>query len=82
MDPPALPARLSRMSTVVGVGTAAWGAAAAGLLVAYLLGVRPLDIWFATCVAGTVLGGIGWGIFSWQRAAARRGRRGAQTGLD
>ena len=82
MDPPELPARLSRMSTVVGVGTALWAAAALVLLAAHLAGVRALDIWFSTCVAGALLGGVGWGIFAWQRAAARRGRRGAQIGLE
>jgi hypothetical protein len=41
-----------------------------------------LDIWFTTCVTGAVLGGIGFGIFRWQRAAARRGSRLAQRGLD
>jgi hypothetical protein len=33
-------------------------------------------------VAGALLGAIGHGIYSWQRAAARRGSRTAQTGLE
>jgi hypothetical protein len=81
VDPPELPGRLSRMSTVVGVGTALWAVAALVLLAAHLAGARPLDVWFSTCVTGALLGGVGWGIFTWQRAAARRGSRGAQTGL-
>lgn len=81
-DPPPLPPASTRVSTVVGVGTAVWSLAALALLAAHLIGGRPLDTWFATCVAGALLGAVGWGIFSWQRAAVRRGSRGAQTGLD
>ena len=80
--PPPLPPRLTQVRTVVAVGSALWLVAAAGLLVAALLGLRPLDIWFTTCLAGALLGGIGYGIFTWQRAAARRGSRTAQQGLD
>lgn len=82
VDPPPLPRRFSDMSTVVGVGSALWTAGALVLLATWLLAGRPLDVWFATCVAGAVLGGIGYGIFTWQRTAARRGSRGAQQGLD
>jgi hypothetical protein len=82
LDLPALPPRLSRISTVVGVGTTLWALAAAGLFAAHLISDRPLDIWFSTCVAGALLGGVGWGIFTWQRSAARRGSRSAQTGLE
>lgn len=70
------------MATVVGLGSALWALGALALLAAWLVGGRPLDVWFFTCVAGAILGGIGYGIFSWQRAAARRGSRGAQRGLD
>ncbi|MHA6792417.1 DUF2530 domain-containing protein [Pseudonocardia bannensis] len=82
IDPPPLPRRFGEMSMVVAVGTLGWLAGASVLLLAYLIAGRPLDIWFTTCVAGAVLGGIGYGIFRWQRAAARRGARGAQQGLD
>jgi hypothetical protein len=70
------------MSVVVAVGTGLWLLGAVALVVAWLLGLRPLDIWFTTCVAGAVLGAIGYGVFSWQRGAARRGSRTAQHGLE
>jgi hypothetical protein len=82
VDPPPLPHRFSDMPTVVGIGSALWAAGALVLLAAWLLVGRPLDLWFATCVAGALLGGLGFGIFTWQRAAARRGSRGAQEGLS
>jgi hypothetical protein len=50
--------------------------------VALLVAGRPLDIWFTTCLTGVLLGGVGIGIYSWQRAAARRGSRTAQQGVD
>jgi len=68
--------------TVVGFASALWFLAAATLLVAHLVAGRPLGVWFATCVCGVLLGGVGIGIHSWQRAAARRGSRTAQEGLD
>jgi hypothetical protein len=80
--PPPLPPRLTQVRTVAAVGTTLWLVAAAALLVAAWLGLRPLDIWFTACLAGALLGGIGYGIFAWQRAAARRGSRTAQDGLD
>jgi hypothetical protein len=70
------------MPTVVGAGTALWLLGAVGLLTAHLVSGRALDIWFVTCVTGMALGGLGIAIFSWQRAAARRGSRTAQQGLD
>jgi Protein of unknown function (DUF2530) len=82
LDPPPLPRRLTEMRVVVAVGTALWLLGGLILVIAWLVADRPLDLWFSTCVAGTVLGGIGNGIFSWQRAAARRGSRTAQHGVD
>lgn len=82
IDPPSLPARLSRMTTVIAVGMTLWAAGAVALLAAHLLVGRALDGWFTTCVTGALLGGLGWGIFAWQRAAARRGSRSAQPGLE
>jgi hypothetical protein len=70
------------MPTVVGVGTALWLLGALTLLVVHLAAGRPLGIAFTTCVTGVLLGGVGIAIFSWQRAAARRGSRLAQEGLD
>lgn len=64
------------------IGTSIWLVATIALLVASIVGARPLDLWFFTCVAGTALGGVGYAIFRWQSAAARRGSRTAQQGLD
>ena len=82
VDPPPLPARLTRITDAVAVGSALWALAAVGLFVASLVGARPLDIWFTTCVVGAALGGLGYAVFRWQRAAARRGSRTAQQGLE
>jgi hypothetical protein len=82
ISPPPLSPRLSRPAVVAVVGSVLWLVAAVVLLVAALLGVRPLDIWFTTCLAGVLLGAVGYGIFAWQRAAARRGSRTAQQGLE
>lgn len=81
-EPPPPPPRLVEMTWVVGVGTALWALAGAGLLVAHLHYGRPLDDWFGACLAGTTLGLVGYTLFRLQRRAARRGDRGAQRGLD
>ncbi|MDF3049223.1 MAG: hypothetical protein K0R87_861 [Pseudonocardia sp.] len=81
-EPPPLPRRFNDVHTVVGAGIVLWLVGAVTLLVAHLVAGRPLDVWFATCVIGAVLGVVGIGIFSWQRAAARRGSRTAQEGVD
>ena len=80
-NPPSLPPRTGDVSLIVAVGTLVWLAGAVALLVAHLVTGRPLDIWFATCITGAALGAIGYGIFRWQRSAARRGSRTAQEGL-
>jgi Protein of unknown function (DUF2530) len=82
VSPPPLPPRLTNVRTVVAVGTTLCLLGAAGLLVAAMLGLHPLDIWFTTCLAGAALGTVGYGIHRWQRAAALRGSRTAQPGLD
>jgi hypothetical protein len=82
ISPPSLPPALTRVPVVAAVGGVLWLVAAAALLVAALLGLRPLDIWFTASLAGAFLGAVGYGIFAWQRAAARRGSRTAQQGLD
>lgn len=76
-DPPPLPNALSAVWPVIAVGVAAWlVAAAAAFLVPALAGLRPVSL------AGLGVGLLGTGIFLWQRDAARRGARGAQTGLE
>ena len=75
-DLPPLPAAFTRMRAVVGVGTVLWLVAAAVVL------VTGPPLLLTTCVVGAVLGGVGWAIFAWQRAAARRGSRTAQSGLE
>jgi hypothetical protein len=82
VTPPPLPPRLGAVRTVVAVGSGLWLLGAVALLVAALVADRPLDIWFTTCLAGAALGAIGYGIFSWQRGAARRGSRTAQSDLE
>jgi fatty acid desaturase len=79
--PPPLPRRLTQVRTVTAIGSLLWGLGAVALLFAALAGWRPLDIWFTTCLAGVLLGGFGFGVYSWQRASARRGSRAAQRGL-
>ena len=66
----------------MGFGTTVWFLLWATLLVAHLVGDRPLDIWFQTALCGWLLGLLGYSVFRWQRWAARTGRRGAQRGVD
>jgi len=81
VDPPSLPRRTADVTLMAAVGTLAWLAGVAVLLVLHVATGRPLDIWFTTCVVGAGLGVLGFGVFRWQRAAARRGSRLAQRGL-
>ena len=75
-DLPPLPAALTRMRTVIGIGTVLWLVAAAVVL------VTGPPLLLATCLVGAGLGGVGWAVFAWQRSAARRGSRTAQSGLE
>ena len=75
-DVPPLPPALTRMRTVIGVGTVLWLVAAAVVL------VTGPPLLLATCLVGAGLGGVGWAIFVWQRSAARRGSRTAQRGVE
>ena len=76
-QPPALPATLLDPRPVIGAGAVLWAlAAVAAFTVPALEGWRPVTI------AGLGVGLFGLSLFLWQRAAARRGARGAQTGLE
>ena len=76
LDPPMLPAALLEVWPVVAVGALAWLVAAVAAFV-----VPGLDTWRPLTLAGLGVGVLGTSIFLWQRDAARRGARGAQTGL-
>ncbi|MFI9814134.1 DUF2530 domain-containing protein [Saccharothrix variisporea] len=76
--PPPLPPRLTDPVPAIAGGTALWLLAFA----AVLLFARDQTTLLWTCAAGAGLGVIGYGIFRWQRSAARRGSRTAQSGLD
>jgi len=74
--PPLLPALL-QVWPFVAVGFLGWMVAAAlAFLVPALQGWRPVTL------GGLGIGLLGTGIFVWQLAAARRGARGAQAGLE
>ena len=76
-EAPALPPMLLRVWPVVVVGFLGWlVAAAAAFVVPVLQGWRPVTL------AGLGTGLLGTSIFALQLAAARRGARGAQTGLE
>jgi hypothetical protein len=81
-DPPPLPPALSRPGLIALIGSVAWTLVTITVLVVSLTTGRPLDLLFTTCLTGTAVGGLGYGIYRWQRAAARRGSRTAQDGLD
>ncbi|MGH3634195.1 DUF2530 domain-containing protein [Mycobacterium sp.] len=75
-EPPPLPASLLEVWPVIAVGALAWLiATVAAFAVPHLDGWRPVTL------AGLGVGLLGTGVFLWQLAAARRGARGAQTGL-
>jgi hypothetical protein len=76
-EPPPLPAVLLEVWPVIAVGAVAWVAAAV-----LAFAVPALESWRPVTVAGLGVGLLGTGIFLWQRDAARRGARGAQTGLE
>jgi hypothetical protein len=75
--PPALPAALSDPQPVIIAGALLWVLATIAAFT-----VPALHDWRPTTLAGLGVGVLGTSIFSWQRAAARRGARGAQSGLD
>lgn len=77
-SPSTLLQRLSDPRPVIAAGTAAW-------VVATVVVAVSGDRWsgaLPVCLTGTALGVVGFGLFLLQRRAARRGKRGAQRGLD
>ena len=76
-QPPALPPSLLKQWPVIVAITVGW-------LIATLLAftVAALHEYRPFTVAGLGVGVLGTSIFLWQRQAARRGSRGAQSGLD
>jgi hypothetical protein len=75
-EPPPLPTPLLEVWPVIAVGALAWLIATV-----VVFAVPHLDGWRPVTLAGLGVGLLGTGIFLWQRDAARRGARGAQTGL-
>lgn len=74
---PQIPPRLTDPRPVLAIGSALWAVAT---LVVWLGGdrwesARPL------CLMGLAVGLLGYTIFAIQRRGARRGDKGAQTGL-
>jgi hypothetical protein len=74
---PHLPQVLLEVWPFIAVGALGWLIAVAA---AFL--VPSLESWRPVAVAGLGVGLLGTSIFVWQLAAARRGARGAQTGLE
>jgi hypothetical protein len=77
LEPPMLPAALLKVWPVLGVGALAWLVAAVAAFV-----IPALETWRPLTLAGLGVGSLGTAIFLWQLDAARRGARGAQTGLN
>ncbi len=76
-EPPPLPPALLHVWSFVAFGALGW---LAGVAVAFL--VPALQSWRPVTLAGLGVGVLGTSIFVWQLAAARRGARGAQAGLE
>ncbi|HWF70476.1 MAG TPA: DUF2530 domain-containing protein [Mycobacterium sp.] len=77
LDPPMLPAALLDVWPVIALGALAWLVAAVAAFV-----IPALETWRPLTLAGLGVGVLGTSIFLWQREAASRGARGAQTGLQ
>ena len=74
---PQLPRVLLGLWPFIAIGALGWViASAAAFLVPALASWRPITL------AGLGVSCLGTSIFVWQLAAARRGARGAQTGLE
>ncbi len=76
-EAPSLPAALLQVWPFIALGALGWLIAAGA---AFL--VPGLETWRPVTVAGLGVGMLGTSIFVLQLAAARRGARGAQTGLE
>jgi hypothetical protein len=77
-DDPLIPRRLTDPRPVVTIGTLAWLVTTAVVLAAGDRWHEALPI----CLAGLAVGALGFILFLVQRAAARRGSKGAQRGLS
>ncbi len=77
IEPPPLPPALLDPRPVIAVCTLVWVAAAIAAFT-----VPSLHTWRPVTVAGLGVAVFGTCLFLWQRHAARRGSRGAQTGLQ
>lgn len=76
IEPPPLPAALLDPWPVIVIGALVW------LVAAVIVFLTPaLATWRPLTVAGLAVGVLGTSFFLLQRSAARRGARGAQTGL-
>jgi len=75
--PPELPAALLDPRPVIGAGALLWALATVAAFA-----IPALESWRPVTVAGLGVGLFGFSLFLWQRSAARRGVRGAQTGLE
>lgn len=71
--------RLADPRPALAVGIALW--AVASVVVLFVGDDRRADL-LPVCIAGIVVGILGSALYLVQRRAARRGSRGAQTGLD
>ncbi|BBZ68642.1 membrane protein [Mycolicibacterium insubricum] len=77
VQPPPLPAALLDPVPMVAVGAMLWLLATIAAFT-----IDACATWRPVTLAGLGVGVLGTGIFLWQRSAARRGARGAQTGLS
>ncbi|QLL06710.1 DUF2530 domain-containing protein [Mycobacterium vicinigordonae] len=76
-QPPPLPPAMLTIWPIIIVGALGWAVATA---VAFL--VPSLESWRPITIAGLGVSALGTSIFVLQLAAARRGARGAQSGLE
>jgi len=76
-EAPPLPPALLQVWPFIALGALGWLIAAAAAFV-----VPELEGWRPVALAGLGVGLLGTSIFVWQLAAARRGARGAQAGLE